>query len=73
MNPRNPTVAEPFRSIINASSPHVNPMSRHKAEPGECTYCDRERARANNFHPPHDAARNCMSGKHNHCSCDTCF
>lgn len=46
---------------------------RHKAEPGECLYCDRERAAGNHFHPPHDASPRCESGKHSHCSCDTCF
>jgi hypothetical protein len=23
--------------------------------------------------PRHEASKNCKSGKHNHCSCDTCF
>jgi hypothetical protein len=46
---------------------------RHKAEPGQCDYCDRERAQNNNFHPSHDASDRCRSGKRAHCSCDTCF
>jgi hypothetical protein len=46
---------------------------RHKAPEGECTYCDRERAENNNYHPSHDASERCESGKHSHCSCDTCF
>ena len=46
---------------------------RHKAPPGECAYCDAERASGNSFHPPHDARPDCRSGRHNHCSCDTCF
>lgn len=46
---------------------------RHKAPPGECTTCDRERAQGNDFHPSHDASDRCESGKHAHCSCDTCF
>ena len=44
-----------------------------KAPIGECAYCDRERALNNSFHPPHNASRTCRSGRHNHCSCDTCF
>jgi hypothetical protein len=46
---------------------------RKKAEPGECAYCDRERAAGNEFHPSHDASDRCESGKREHCSCDTCF
>lgn len=46
---------------------------RHKLEPGECAYCDRERAADTDFHPSHDASERCQSGKHAHCSCDTCF
>lgn len=46
---------------------------RHQCDPGECTYCDRERARGNTYHPSHDASSRCQSGKHNHCSCGACF
>lgn len=46
---------------------------RHKAEPGECAYCDRERAAGNDFHPSHDASPRCESGQRSHCSCDACF
>lgn len=46
---------------------------RHKLEPGQCPYCDREREQGNDFHPSHDASQNCESGKRAHCSCDTCF
>ena len=46
---------------------------RHKLPPGECKTCDRERWLSNEFHPSHDATERCKSGKHNHCSCDTCF
>lgn len=46
---------------------------RHKADPGECKFCDEERAKNSDFHPPHDASDRCESGKHNHCTCDTCF
>lgn len=47
------------------------PTRLHKAHAGDCAYCDREGA--NTFHPPHDASDRCESGKHAHCSCDTCF
>jgi hypothetical protein len=43
---------------------------RHKLPPGECPSCDREKG---DFHPSHDASESCESGKHNHCTCDTCF
>lgn len=25
------------------------------------------------FAPPHKASETCRSGKHNHCTCDSCF
>jgi len=75
MSVRNPTLAQPFRAILNAATPHVaaapRPVRRQKAQSGECAYCDREGS--NSFHPPHDASPRCESGKHSHCSCDTCF
>lgn len=40
---------------------------------GECNYCDREREQGNEFFPPHTARPSCQSGRHNHCTCDTCF
>ena len=43
---------------------------RHKLPKGECQSCDRE---TSDFHPSHDASERCESGKHNHCTCDTCF
>jgi hypothetical protein len=46
---------------------------RHKASPGECPFCDRERARGNMTHPSHDASDRCESGKRPHCTCDTCW
>lgn len=46
---------------------------RHKLAPGECQYCDRERAAGSSFHPSHDASSTCKSGKHSHCTCDSCF
>jgi hypothetical protein len=38
---------------------------------GECAYCDR--TRSHSIAPSHDASPNCQSGKHPHCTCDTCF
>lgn len=49
------------------------PRRQHKLEPGECAFCDHERADGNDFHPSHDASPFCDSGKHDHCSCDVCF
>ena len=46
---------------------------RHKLPPGECKFCDHERADNNEFHPSHDASLYCESGKHSHCTCDVCF
>lgn len=53
--------------------PLVRPKRLHKAPLGECACCDRERQASNMFHPFHDASEQCESGKHSHCSCDTCF
>lgn len=49
------------------------PKRRSRAPEGECKYCDELRAKDVHFAPPHDASPNCQSGKHNHCTCDTCF
>jgi hypothetical protein len=46
---------------------------RDMAAPGECAYCDRMRAQDEKFFPRHDASCNCQSGRHEHCTCDTCF
>ena len=46
---------------------------RHKMPPGECAFCDREREAGSSFHPSHDATDHCQSGKHDHCTCDSCF
>lgn len=56
------------------SKPVLIPQPRrHKAPPGECKYCDDMRFAGEDFHPSHDASSRCESGKHNHCTCDTCF
>lgn len=38
-----------------------------------CITCEREMETGSSFFPPHNARESCESGKHNHCSCDTCF
>lgn len=45
----------------------------HKVPKGECAYCDRERDRQSDFHPPHEPMHFCRSGRRPHCSCDSCF
>ncbi len=50
-----------------------NQKRRHKLPPGECKYCDVERADGNEHHPSHDASDRCESGKRNHCSCEVCW
>jgi hypothetical protein len=47
------------------------PKRVFKAPAGECGYCDKQKE--GGFFPPHDASVNCESGRHNHCTCDTCF
>jgi hypothetical protein len=44
---------------------------RQRLPPGECKTCDEWRDEK--FHPAHDASPRCQSGKHAHCTCDTCF
>jgi hypothetical protein len=39
--------------------------------PGLCAYCDAHRS--DTMMPPHDASRFCESGRHAHCTCDTCY
>jgi len=46
---------------------------RRLAPPGECVVCDGMRASGETFAPLHDAHPRCESGKHSHCTCDTCF
>lgn len=48
-----------------------------KNEPGgrrivedHCPSCSAEKG---GIHPPHFASPRCESGRHNHCTCDTCF
>lgn len=62
--------ATPLLDAVNALR---STNRRHKLPQGDCAYCDRERADGCSFHPSHDASEDCYSGKHPHCSCDTCF
>lgn len=50
---------------------HYKSGRRWKLPPGECKTCDEWRDEK--FHPAHDASPRCQSGKHSHCTCDTCF
>lgn len=44
---------------------------RSEAPKGECRYCDENKGVP--FTPYHDPSPYCESGKHPHCTCDTCF
>lgn len=43
----------------------------YRRPPGECAYCDAHRN--DSMMPSHTASKRCESGKHPHCTCDTCF
>ena len=49
-----------------------NRPHRRERLPG-CVLCDQLIADGTTFAPPHDASDGCESGKHDHCTCDTCF
>jgi len=38
----------------------------------ECSFCQ-QAGRPGGYFPAHTAMPRCKSGRHNHCSCDTCF
>lgn len=38
-----------------------------------CSFCQRMKEGGTSFFPNHHASSRCESGKHNHCSCDSCF
>ena len=59
--------------LLRGGFTHPARIRRHKIGPGECRTCDNNRDENNEFHPPHDASDRCESGRHPHCSCDTCF
>lgn len=56
-------------SDYNDPEPHVR-YSRLRP-PGECAFCDEHRN--DSMMPSHDPSPRCESGKHPHCTCDTCF
>jgi hypothetical protein len=66
-------VHDEFHDAIAAQAGTPYEPGVQQAPPGECSYCDAERARGNTFFPSHDASPRCQSGRHNHCTCDTCF
>jgi len=43
----------------------------HRMPKGECAYCDKWGDEL--VMPHHTASERCESGKHPHCTCDTCF
>jgi hypothetical protein len=48
----------------------ATPTPRRRRLPfGECPSCDRDGQQG----PSHDPSPHCESGKHPHCTCDTCF
>lgn len=46
---------------------------KRRAPKGECKTCDDTRERGETHFPDHYASMGCKSGKHPHCTCDTCF
>ena len=59
------------RAIELAARPYfINGDRRYVAG---CSFCEREHARGNRFFPSHVASTRCESGRHDHCTCDTCF
>lgn len=38
-----------------------------------CVTCDEDRAKGSWFFPAHYASSRCQSGRHPHCTCDTCW
>lgn len=44
---------------------------RYRRAAGECAYCDRNRN--DSMMPSHTPSSRCESGKHAHCTCDTCY
>jgi hypothetical protein len=60
-----------FKNDLDYMPSNQPKLRLRKAPHGECDCCNKEGL--NFFHPPHDASERCESGKHPHCSCDTCF
>lgn len=51
--------------------PTPHPKHRHRRPRGECAHCDKHGDES--MMPSHDASKDCESGKHPHCTCDTCY
>lgn len=65
-----PYIREPHTkyeiATVAPPPPHI-----YRLPPGECAYCDAHRN--DSMMPPHTPSERCESGKHPHCTCDTCF
>ena len=66
---------ENCRSLLVEASPFYSDVEkaqyRRRRPKGECTYCDEHGD--DPMMPSHMASARCESGKHPHCTCDTCF
>lgn len=51
--------------------PWPHPKHARRRPKGECAYCDQYGD--DPMMPRHNASERCESGKHPHCTCDTCF
>jgi hypothetical protein len=51
--------------------PIPHPKHRRRRPKGECSYCDQ--FGDDPMMPRHTPSDRCESGKHPHCTCDTCF
>jgi len=72
--PTNPPADDLSKTLIAiARASHDATVARHayRRSPGECRYCDEHRY--DSMMPSHTALARCESGKHPHCTCDTCF
>lgn len=49
----------------------LTPRRRHKVD--DCPTCWEYSKDGNQHFPSHDASPRCESGRHNHCTCDTCW
>lgn len=66
----NSHVTPTFGEILATFIQRIPARISHKP-PGECEYCDKHAK--SSMMPPHDASKNCESGKRPHCTCDVCF
>jgi hypothetical protein len=66
------TVQSILRIFGPPTTRRVSPATRaHWLPPGECAFCDSHHL--DPMMPYHDASSRCESGKHPHCTCDTCY